>query len=91
MPLGTGTVGPARALAEIFEQSGISHEQIAYTIATGYGRLICAEADEQSSELSCHAKGIHLLLPQADTVIDIGGQDAKLSSYRHREGCSPSR
>lgn len=77
VPLGTGTVGPVRALADIFEQSGISREQIAYTIATGYGRLICAEADEQSSELSCHAKGIHLLLPQADTVIDIGGQDAK--------------
>lgn len=77
VPLGTGTVGPVRALAEIFEQSGISHEQIAYTIATGYGRLICAEADEQSSELSCHAKGIHLLLPQVDTIIDIGGQDAK--------------
>ena len=40
VPLGTGTIGPTRALTEIFEQSGISQEQIAYTIATGYGRLI---------------------------------------------------
>ena len=77
VPLGTGTVGPVRALAEIFEQSGISREQIAYTIATGYGRLICAEADEQSSELSCHAKGIHYLMPEIRTIVDIGGQDAK--------------
>lgn len=77
VPLGTGTVGPEKALAEIFRQSAIIKDQIAYTIATGYGRLICPEADAQISELSCHAKGIHLLLPQVDTVVDIGGQDAK--------------
>lgn len=77
IPLGTGTAGPQKALAEIFQQSGIKQEQIAYTVATGYGRFLCPEADAQVSELSCHAKGIHLLLPQVDTVIDIGGQDAK--------------
>ena len=32
---------------------------------------------EQLSELSCHAKGIHFLLPNVRTIIDIGGQDAK--------------
>lgn len=77
VPLGTGTVGPEKAFAEIFKQSGIAQDQIAYTVATGYGRLICPDANAQISELSCHAKGIHLLLPQVDTIIDIGGQDAK--------------
>ena len=58
-------------------ESGISKDQIAYTVATGYGRLICPDADGQISELSCHAKGIHFLIPEADRVVDIGGQDAK--------------
>ena len=80
IPLGTGTIGPQMALSEIFEQSGISKEQITYTVATGYGRLTCPEADAQISELSCHAKGIHFLLPQVDTIVDIGGQDAKALS-----------
>ena len=77
IPLGTGTIGPETALDEIFRQSGISKDQITYTVATGYGRLTCPEANAQISELSCHAKGIHFLLPQVDTVVDIGGQDAK--------------
>lgn len=77
VPLGTGTVGPEKAFAEIFRQSGIAQDQIAYTVATGYGRLIFPDANAQISELSCHAKGIHLLLPQVDTIVDIGGQDAK--------------
>ena len=34
-------------------------------------------ADRQISEITCHAKGIHFRLPQARTIIDIGGQDAK--------------
>lgn len=75
--LGTGTVGPSQAYRQVFEQSGIPFEEIAHTVATGYGRMACNYAQEQISELSCHAKGIHLLLPGVRTLIDIGGQDAK--------------
>lgn len=35
------------------------------------------KADKQISEISCHAKGIYFLHPEARTIIDIGGQDAK--------------
>lgn len=77
VPMGTGTVGPAQALSSVFEESGLSPEQIGYTVSTGYGRMNCSQADEQISELSCHARGIHFLLPDVRTVIDIGGQDAK--------------
>ncbi len=76
-PLGTGTIGPRQALEHILSDSGLSMEQIDYTVATGYGRLTCDTADQQISELSCHAKGIHFLLPDVRTIIDIGGQDAK--------------
>lgn len=75
--LGTGTVGPEQALEQIFSESGLSRQDICYTVVTGYGRMNCAYADSQVSELSCHAKGIHFLLPDVRTIIDIGGQDAK--------------
>lgn len=75
--LGTGTVGPKQALEQVFAESGLAQADICYTIVTGYGRMNCDVANEQVSELSCHAKGIHFLLPEARTVIDIGGQDTK--------------
>lgn len=75
--LGTGTVGPEQVYSQVFEGTGLDPEQIAFTVATGYGRLNCSFAGAQVSELSCHAKGIHYLLPGVRTIIDIGGQDAK--------------
>lgn len=75
--LGTGTIGPVQARDTVFAQSGLTPADVAYTIVTGYGRMKCDYADEQISELSCHAKGIHYLLPGVHTIIDIGGQDAK--------------
>lgn len=77
VPLGTGTVGPAQAYELVFRRANLSPADMVYTVATGYGRLKCDYAQEQLSELSCHAKGIHLLLPHVRTIIDIGGQDAK--------------
>lgn len=47
-------------------------------MATGYGRKCWPPADEELSELTAHALGCHFLLPEARTVIDIGGQDAKV-------------
>jgi predicted CoA-substrate-specific enzyme activase len=32
---------------------------------------------QQMSEITCHAKGVVFLMPQARTIIDIGGQDVK--------------
>lgn len=77
VPLGTGTSGPDTAYAEVFKSAGLTQADIAWTVATGYGRLKCSYANEQISELSCHAKGINFLLPNVRTIIDIGGQDAK--------------
>lgn len=77
VPLGAGTAGPAKVHDRVFAQAGLTQADMARTVATGYGRLSCGYADEQISELSCHAKGVHLLLPTVRTVIDIGGQDAK--------------
>ena len=78
IPAGTGTSGPRRALEEALEKAGLTREDIACVTATGYGRAAFPGADYVVSELSCHALGAHALDGEAKTVIDIGGQDAKV-------------
>lgn len=75
---GTGTKGPGKALEEVLRNAGISREGIAAAVATGYGRKLFTEADSELSELSCHARGVHHTFPGVRTIIDIGGQDAKV-------------
>lgn len=84
--VGTGSTGPQRALEAAFEASGLTMQDISYTVATGYGRFAFKEADKQISEISCHAKGIYHLVPTARTIIDIGGQDAKAIKLDNKGG-----
>ena len=74
---GAGTSGTDQALEKLFEDGNLAWDEIDYTVATGYGRLHFDEADKQISELSCHACGMHFMIPEARTIIDIGGQDVK--------------
>ena len=57
-----------------------SLDDVTASCTTGYGRHLESWADMQMSELSCHAKGAVRLFPGVRTVIDIGGQDAKVLS-----------
>ena len=75
---GTGTKGPAQAHGEVLSVAGLTEADIAYTMATGYGRKTYDGADGELSELSCHAKGVFFRNPECRTIIDIGGQDAKV-------------
>lgn len=59
------------------ESAGASRDEIDCCIGTGYGREKIGFVDDVVSEISCHGKGAHWLLPSAETVIDIGGQDCK--------------
>lgn len=78
VPIGTGTVGPARVFAQALKSAGITRDDIKWITATGYGRFSFEGINDQKSELSCHAKGIAQLLPQTRTIVDIGGQDIKV-------------
>lgn len=75
---GAGTGGPARAVAAALSQAGAERSDISAVTATGYGRNTFEGADFVVSELSCHAIGAHEVFPEVRTVIDIGGQDAKV-------------
>ena len=54
-----------------------SADELDYLIGTGYGRNKVPFADENISEISCHAMGVHVAAPDVKAIIDIGGQDVK--------------
>jgi (R)-2-hydroxyacyl-CoA dehydratese activating ATPase len=54
-----------------------SPKDLAYLVGTGYGRNKVPFADENISEISCHAMGVHVTDPNVKAIIDIGGQDVK--------------
>ena len=54
-----------------------SAEELTYLIGTGYGRNKVPFADENISEISCHAMGVPVPDPSVKAIIDIGGQDVK--------------
>jgi len=71
-----------RLASELFDQvlddNGVERKNVATIVATGYGRNAVSIADTTITEITCHAVGVHHLVPDAMTVIDIGGQDSKL-------------
>ncbi len=52
-------------------------DDFVYLIGTGYGRNRVPFADENISEITCHAMGVHITDPRVRTIVDIGGQDMK--------------
>jgi predicted CoA-substrate-specific enzyme activase len=78
-----GPTGPehrrlaGRVMEEALRKAGIAFGDLAFVVATGYGRINVPFADRQVTEITCHARGLHSLLPTARTVVDIGGQDSK--------------
>ena len=64
-----------KAVAQVPELA--SADDLAYLVGTGYGRNKVPSADENISEISCHAMGVHVADPNVKAIIDIGGQDVK--------------
>lgn len=66
------------ALGEALEMAGVCQQEVAFSVATGYGRKNVAYANATKTEIGCHAKGAYHFFPMAITVVDIGGQDNKI-------------
>jgi len=73
-----GSVTAHKLLKEAQEEMNFTADDIAYCVATGYGRDIVDFANETVTEITCHAKGARTLFPHAQCIIDIGGQDSKV-------------
>ncbi|MBQ6623620.1 MAG: activase [Mogibacterium sp.] len=66
------------AMKEVLDEVGLKDSKdLEYLIGTGYGRNKVPFADENISEISCHAMGVHITDPSVKAIIDIGGQDVK--------------
>ena len=59
-----------------------SAKDLAYLVGTGYGRNKVPFADENISEISCHAMGVHVADPSVRSIIDIGGCQGNCGRYR---------
>ena len=72
-----------KVMEDVLLKAGVTLDQVAYIISTGYGRVNVPFADKQVTELTCHAKGVASLFPDVRTAIDIGGQDAKVLKIKN--------
>ncbi|MCD6653327.1 MAG: acyl-CoA dehydratase activase [Sulfurovum sp.] len=70
-------------LQSLLDELHIGQDEIAYTVATGYGRKLFKEADENISEITANAIGAQEAAREygeIKTIINIGGQDSKAIS-----------
>ena len=67
-----------RLLVDLLDRQGLSMDDVDRIVATGYGRKLIADADAAVTEITCQAAGIASSLPDARTIVDIGGQDSKI-------------
>jgi len=72
-----------QTLDDLMKELNIAKNDIAYTVATGYGRKLFKEADENISEITANAIGAVAAAKEygeIKTIINIGGQDSKAIS-----------
>jgi len=72
-----GAESARRAMEGLLGRLGLQWDSISYCVGTGYGRNVVPFAQANVSEISCHGRGAHWLVPSVRTVIDGGGQDCK--------------
>ncbi len=74
-PEETSRIVMDRACSMVEGLNGIG--DLAYLVGTGYGRNEVPFANENISEISCHALGVFSCDKNIKTIVDIGGQDLK--------------
>lgn len=67
-----------RALGELLARADLDRSAVAALWSTGFGRHAIKFANGSRTEIDSHARGALQSVPGPITVIDIGGQDAKI-------------
>jgi len=79
IPTGFDVIESANEVTKLAcEKIDCSMDELEFIVSTGYARNAVSFANKTLTEIFCHAKGVHFLLPEARTIIDIGGQDSKV-------------
>ncbi len=85
------------ALAAACGEAGLFPADVAYTVATGFGRHQVKVGDVRVTDLTAAARGATLLFPRTRTILDVGGQTmkasrlgegAKVRSFRLNDKCA---
>jgi predicted CoA-substrate-specific enzyme activase len=61
-----------RMKASLLAQAGLASKDIVRTVASGFGAKMVPFADEIVTDISCHGRGVHYLVPSVRTIIDVG-------------------
>lgn len=69
---------------ELLAKAKLYPEDIAYTIASGYGARNVYFASEKSADMVCSARGVNHVFPLARTIIDVGGQSTQVTRIDER-------
>ncbi len=86
-----------RALARALDVAGVTRADVAYTVATGFGRHQAGMGDISVTDLTAAARGATHFFPNTRTILDVGGQtmkasrlgpDAKVQSFRLNDKCA---
>ncbi len=98
IPSGGDYRGAGRTVAlAALEKANLTLGDMARTVAAGYGGNMVDIAGETSTDLSCHATGVHHLFPSVRTVIDVGAQysrairlhdEGKIANFIMNEKCA---
>jgi len=72
------------AFAIALRAAGMEAKELGAVWATGFGRENITFAQGTRTELDCHGRGVRHFIPGAVTVVDIGGQDAKVIKLDER-------
>jgi len=79
------------------EQAGLAEKDVAYVIATGFGRHQVPFTDVHVTDLTASSRGATFFFPKTRTVLDIGGHtmkaslldgSAKVKSFRLNDKCA---
>lgn len=68
-----------RVFDQSLEQAGLKDGDIAYVVATGFGRHMVPFSNVAVTDLTASARGTTFLFPKTRTVLDVGGQTMKAS------------
>jgi len=66
------------------QAAGLEPSQVAYTVATGFGRHQAGFVDLKITDLTAAARGARALFPGTRTILDVGGQTMKASRIDDR-------
>jgi len=70
------SVKPAETARTLLEQT-LQNLSMTRCVSTGYARHLLPFADRAVTEITCHARGCMALYPDAEAILEIGGQDSK--------------